>query len=228
MRQVAPDVWLIESRVPYAINAYLVGDTLVDCATRRATRRFRRELGDRRIANIVLTHVHCDHQGLAAALSKQYDAPVYCHEADLPVLRGDVPDPNRTLINRLGNRLFAGPPCPDAEPLNAGQRFCGFRMVHLPGHTAGSVVFFRDQDSVAICGDVIQSVWLPGFGVHVMEPFRVFCDDWQENQRSIQLLWELQPRLLLPGHGPPVTNPLLLDKLAELTRRTAPAPCPAR
>ena len=65
MREVAPEVWLIESRLPYAVNAYLVGDTLIDCATRRAGRRFRRELGKRKIASIALTHVHCDHQTMS-------------------------------------------------------------------------------------------------------------------------------------------------------------------
>ena len=227
MRQVAPDVWLIESPF-YAVNAYLVGDVLVDCATRQAARRFRRQLKDREIASIVLTHVHADHQGLAFALSKQHDAPVYCHEADLPVLRGEAPDPNRTLFNRFCNRFLAGPPCPQAEALSPTQRFYGFRTVHLPGHTAGSVVFLRDADGVAICGDVVQSFRLPGLGVRVIEPPRIGCDDWRENQRSIRCLWELQPRLLLPGHGPPVTNPLLLEKLTEQLRAVEPAPCPAR
>jgi hydroxyacylglutathione hydrolase len=228
MREVAPEVWLVESRLPYAINAYLVGDTLIDCATRQSGRRFRRELGDRKLASIALTHVHCDHQGLAFALSRQHKAPVYCHEADLPVLRGEVRDPNRHWLNRFGNTILAGPVCPSAEALNATQRFSGFRMVHLPGHTAGSVVFLRDADGVAICGDVIMSYWLPGYGVRAMEPFRFACDDWRENQRSIRMLWELQPRLLLPGHGPPVTNPLMLERLAEQVRVIEPAPCPAR
>jgi len=228
MREVAPEVWLVESRLPYAINAYLVGGTLIDCATRQSGPRFRRELGDRKISAIALTHVHADHQGLAHALSTKHDAPVYCHSADLPVLRGEAPDPNRNWSNRLFGAFLAGPPCPHAEALTVTQRFDGFRMVHLPGHTAGSVVFYRDADAVAICGDVIQSYWLPGYGVRAMEPFHFACDDWRENQRSIRLLWELQPRLLLPGHGPPVTNPHALERLAELVRRIEPAPCPAR
>uniref|UniRef100_A0A7C4LQU9 MBL fold metallo-hydrolase n=1 Tax=Schlesneria paludicola TaxID=360056 RepID=A0A7C4LQU9_9PLAN len=227
MREVAPNVWLIESRLPYVVNAYLVGDTLVDCATRHASRRFARELGGRSLARIVLTHAHADHQGLAYALSTRWGIPVYCHEADLPVLRGEVPDPNRSWSNRLLSPLFAGPPCPHAEPLTPVLRFGGFRMVHLPGHTAGSVVFFRDADGVCLCGDVILSVWLPGLGARALEPSRAACDDWRENRRSIRLLWELQPRLLLPGHGPPIENPPVLDRLAEQLRRLEPAPCPA-
>lgn len=228
MREVAPDVWLIESRLPYFVNAYLVGDTLIDCATRHAGRRFARELKNREVQRIVLTHVHADHQGLAAALSAHYKIPVYCHAADLPVLRGEVPDPNRSWSNRVLSPLFAGPACPHAEPLTPAMRFGGFRVIHLPGHTAGSVVFFRDSDGVCVCGDVILSLWLPGLGPRAMEPARSACDDWRENRRSIRLLWELQPRLLLPGHGPPLDDLRALDRLVGQLRRWEPAACPAR
>jgi hydroxyacylglutathione hydrolase len=228
MREVVPEVWLLESPLRYAINAYLVGDVLIDCATRHSARRFRRELANRTVAEILLTHVHPDHQGLALALSQQYAAPVRCHEADLPVLRGEAPEPNRRWLPRLFSRLAGGPVCPDAEPLPASHRFAGFRVVHLPGHTAGSVVFLRDADGVAICGDVVMSWGWPGGRARLMEPFHSACDDVRENQRSIRCLWELQPRVLLPGHGPPVFDTNALEQLADRCRTLQPAPCPAR
>ena len=34
----------------------------------------------------------------------------------------------------------------------------GFRVVHAPGHAHGEVIFFRDSDRVAICGDVVRNL----------------------------------------------------------------------
>lgn len=223
MQEVAPEVWLVEGLAPYAINCYLVGDVLIDCATRWSLGRLHRELGPRRLGLIVLTHVHPDHQGCAQRLSVEHGAPVKCHSQDLRVLRGEQPDPNRRWSNRLAQALWAGPACPAAEAFAPEERVAGFRIVHAPGHTAGSVILFRDVDRVAICGDVIMSYWLPGGGVRSCEPFRSACCDWGENRRSIRRLWELQPRLILPGHGPPVRETVLLERLLARWETTAGA-----
>ena len=39
-----------------------------------------------------------------------------------------------------------------------GDEVAGFRVVHAPGHARGEVIFFRDSDRVAICGDVIRNM----------------------------------------------------------------------
>ena len=82
----------------------------------------------------------------------------------------------------------------------------GFRVVHAPGHARGEVIFFRESDRVAICGDVIRNMsyatGLPG----IKEPPDVFTYDPAENRRSIRKLAELNPALILPGHGPAVAD----------------------
>jgi hydroxyacylglutathione hydrolase len=68
------------------------------------------------------------------------------------------------------------------------------------------VVFFRESDRVAICGDVIRNMsyatGLPG----IKEPPGIFTYDPAENRRSIRRLADLEPATILPGHGPPVTD----------------------
>jgi hydroxyacylglutathione hydrolase len=90
--------------------------------------------------------------------------------------------------------------------LNAGDEVAGFRVVHAPGHARGEVIFFRDSDRVAICGDVIRNMsyatGLPG----IKEPPKLFTYDPVENRRSIGKLAALEPSMILPGHGPPVTD----------------------
>ena len=68
------------------------------------------------------------------------------------------------------------------------------------------MIFFRESDRVAICGDVIRNMsyatGLPG----IKEPPEIFTYDPAENRRSIRKLADLEPTLILPGHGPPVTD----------------------
>ena len=51
MKQLAEDVHVLEGFPPYAINVYLVGDVLVDAATRFAARRILRRLRGREISS---------------------------------------------------------------------------------------------------------------------------------------------------------------------------------
>ena len=46
------------------------------------------------------------------------------------------------------------------------------------------------------------------------EPLEVFTPDVPENRRSIKRLAELEPALLLVGHGPPSRDPQALKDLA--------------
>lgn len=90
--------------------------------------------------------------------------------------------------------------------LREGDEVAGFRVVHAPGHARGEVIFFRESDRVAICGDVIRNMsyatGLPG----IKEPPQIFTYDPAANRRSIRRLADLEPSLILPGHGPAVTD----------------------
>ena len=103
-------------------------------------------------------------------------------------------------------RLWHGPPYKVDRPFTEGEEIAGFRVVHAPGHARGEVIFFRDSDRVAICGDVIRNMsfasGLPG----IKEPPKIFTYDMAENRRSIRKLAELDPSRILPGHGPEVSD----------------------
>jgi glyoxylase-like metal-dependent hydrolase (beta-lactamase superfamily II) len=61
--------------------------------------------------------------------------------------------------------------------LQEGDEVAGFRVAHAPGHARGEVIYFRNSDRVAICGDVIRNMsyatGLPG----VREPPEIFTYD---------------------------------------------------
>lgn len=218
MKQLAPDVWQLRG-FRNAINVYMIGDVLIDAATRMARRRVLGQIEGRPLSLLALTHVHPDHQGVAKVVCEARGVPLACHAADVEVMEGRAPMPNSgapAAMVKLAEKLWQGPPHPVGRVLTEGDDVAGFRVIHAPGHAPGEVIFFRDSDRVAICGDVINNVDFLTGRVRVGEPPDILTLDPAENRRSIQKLAALEPTLVCPGHGPPVQGAALgeLEALA--------------
>jgi glyoxylase-like metal-dependent hydrolase (beta-lactamase superfamily II) len=215
MKELAPEVFQLRG-FNNAINVYLVGDVVIDAATRFARRRILGEIEDRPLSLVALTHCHPDHQGMAKHVCEARGVQLACHEADVAAMEGRAPvqpaHPNHPL-NRVIGGLWAGPPHRVGRVLSEGDEVAGFRVVHAPGHSPGEVVYFRDSDGVAICGDVINNVDFLTGRTRVGEPPRLFTLDPDENRRSIRKLLELGPSLVCPGHGPPFREMAGLEAL---------------
>ncbi|HSJ18904.1 MAG TPA: MBL fold metallo-hydrolase [Solirubrobacterales bacterium] len=217
MRQLAPDLWQLRGLPPNGINVYLAEDVLIDAATRRAGRRILRQIQDRPLSLLALTHVHPDHQGAASEVCEARRVPLACHAADVDAMEGrrpmGSPEHRGNLVNRVIMRYWAGPPRMVHRVLNEGDEVAGFTVIHAPGHAPGEVIFFRESDRVAIAGDVINTmnIWtgLPS----VREPPDILTLDPAENRRSIRKLLDLRPSLVCVGHGAPLHD---ISKLARL------------
>jgi len=192
-----------------AINVYLAEDVLIDAATKLARRRIMSQIEKRPVALVALTHAHPDHQGSAHAICEARAIPLACHEDDVAVMEGREPmrqpRPGHP-IHRFQHAFWTGPPHPVARPLSEGDEVAGFRVIHAPGHSPGEVIFFRDSDRVAICGDVVNNVDFLTGRVRVGEPPGIFTPDPELNRSSIRKLAELEPSLVCPGHGPPFSD----------------------
>ena len=220
MHEVAPGVWQLRGILPNLVNVYLAGDVLIDGGTRWDSGRLLRQLRGRPLALVALTHCHPDHQGSVAEVCRRKGVPLACHEADAPALEGRAPMLPRNSAVRLSTRLCAGPPHPVAIRWRGGESVAGFRVLHAPGHTPGHVVFFRDADRVAIVGDVLRNLnYLTGRPL-LDEPPHFFSADPVENRRSIRLVLELRPTLMCFGHGPPLRDLALLERLVARLGRS--------
>jgi glyoxylase-like metal-dependent hydrolase (beta-lactamase superfamily II) len=156
---------------------------------------------------LALTHVHPDHQGVAKAICEARGIPLACHVDDVEAMDGRRPVSAAVdLASRLIVRFWQGPPYRVERPLREGDEVASFRVVHAPGHSPGEVIFFRDADRVAICGDVIRNLSYATMRSVIKEPPDAFNDDTAENRRSIRKLAELSPSLILPGHGAAITD----------------------
>ncbi len=209
MKEMAPGVFRLKQFPAPVVNVYMAGDVLFDAGAKTDRRRIFSEIEGRDLSMLALTHVHPDHQGVAKDVCEQRGVPLACHAEDVDAMEGRRPvqeaHPNHP-VNRFFRWLMQGPPHKVDRVLNEGDEVTGFRVVHAPGHQRGEVIFFRDSDRVAICGDVIRNMSfataLPG----LREPPEIFTLDPVENRRSIRKLAELNPSVILPGHGPAVTD----------------------
>jgi hydroxyacylglutathione hydrolase len=209
VKNLAPGVWRLKELPAPTINVYLAEDVLIDAGRRWDRRRIFAEIEGREISMLALTHVHPDHQGVAKDVCEARDIPLACHVDDVEAMEGKRPMQEAAAsnpVNRVIRAIWQGPPHRVDRALQEGDEVAGFRVVHAPGHCRGEVIFFRESDRVAICGDVIRNMSyataLPG----IKEPPGIFTYDPVENRRSIRKLADLNPSMILPGHGPAVTD----------------------
>ena len=112
-------------------------------------------------------------------------------------------------------KSWTGPPHDVDRVLNAGDEVGDFRVIHAPGHAPGQVIYFRDSDRAAICGDIIRNMsYLTGLA-GLREPPDIFTYDPAENRRSIRKLADLSPSVILPGHGPEVTDMAAFERFVS-------------
>lgn len=104
------------------------------------------------IKNILLTHAHIDHVlGLQWAFDK-YKVPVLMHELDFEVL-----ERNPMSAQQFG--FFLKPFEGEIKYLNENDTVSldedELKVLHIPGHSPGSVGFYSKSQKFAVCGDVL-------------------------------------------------------------------------
>jgi glyoxylase-like metal-dependent hydrolase (beta-lactamase superfamily II) len=159
------------------------------------------------VVRVVLTHFHDDHAGSAAEVRRWSGAEIVAHAADAPVVRGDVAGPapdllpaEQELLARVGSGLPAAPPCPVDREVGEGDELPvagGARVVHAPGHTAGSLALHLPGPRLLFTGDTVAE----SGGAVILGPFN---QDRRRALQSFRLLTAFEVDLALVGHGEPV------------------------
>jgi glyoxylase-like metal-dependent hydrolase (beta-lactamase superfamily II) len=158
------------------------------------------------VDEIWLTHGDIDHMGSVAALKAASGARLVAHQADAPLVEGRAPRqlgpvPLSNLWQRLFNwgidRIFQ-PAAVDA-PVEDGDRLGEWRVVHVPGHTPGSVCYYHPGRRLAIVGDAINHR-----RGQLGEPPLTFSNDLAQARASIEKIAALDLEVCCFGHGPPL------------------------
>ncbi len=179
------------------------------------------------IVQIVLTHAHPDHYGLAGWLQEWSDAPVRMspREAEMANL---IWQQQGILYKAMFNQFeYTGVPnevglkasletkkmrqltLPHPhkvdllEPgmvLAVGRR--RFTAIHAPGHSDGQLIFYDADDQLLLSGDQVLIKITPNIGLWPLtEP-----DPLGRYLKSLRELSALDVQLALPGHGALITD----------------------
>ena len=169
------------------------------------------------IRQIVVSHHHPDHAGSLAELAERSGASVLAHELDAPVVRGEVEGPPPVLPD-AEKEVFEGiaADVPPLRPTHVDRELAdgdeieldgGAQVVHVPGHTAGSIALYLPKRRLLLCGDA--AVCDPE-GRLIVGMFNV---DTEQARQSFRRLAELDFEVACFGHGAP------LDKEASFAFR---------
>ena len=225
MREIATDVFQLALTPRNAVNAYLLGDVLVDTGLRTSAKKIRAELGDRKLQAIALTHAHGDHGGSARKLSDELGVPVWVGAADHEATEtGDVvkkPPYDKPGLRVIGNALGNFPGVKVSRDLREGDELtAGFTVLDTPGHSPGHVSYWRESDGVLICGDVFFNMHLLTTVPGLRQPPGPFTVDTALNRASERKVTALEPKVAGFGHGPVITD----DTAGKLARFVATLP----
>ena len=241
---VAEDIYQVRLPLPFAlriVNVYLLrgadGWSLVDTGinTKEARDTWHAvfaQLGIRwqDLKQIILTHVHPDHFGLAGwlqqkALAAGHVLPIYVspieNEQVNRVWRGEAladfeawlrslgmpADFARQVDKGMGNtRAMTLPHPPQLELIEPGSQVQigqrRFLAMHAPGHSDGQLIFYDASDQLLLSGDHVLMKISPNIGLWSHAAPNPLADYMQ----SLESLRNLPVRLALPGHKKIITD----------------------
>jgi glyoxylase-like metal-dependent hydrolase (beta-lactamase superfamily II) len=210
------------------INAYLIEEagavTVIDAALSGSYRdlpgevaAMGRTIGD--IHALVLTHGHSDHIGFAERLRSERHVPIWVHEADAALARGDVPNPAKgfgptkiapllgffwfTLLRGGLRTRHVGEVSSFADGATLDVPGSP-RVILTPGHTPGSAVLHVASRGALFVGDAFATyaVTTGARGPRVAP----FTADATQAVESLARIEDVPADLVLPGHGDPWTG----------------------
>jgi glyoxylase-like metal-dependent hydrolase (beta-lactamase superfamily II) len=168
---------------------------------------------------LVLTHGHDDHYGFAERLRVEHDVPVSIHDLDRGLARREVGNPSAGMGERkLGSLLryllwLARHGAMRVKSLTEVGTFDpgttldvpgALRVIHVPGHTPGSVAFHTPAHDALFVGDalVTDAVINERHGPQICP----FASDPDAALASLANIEQVEAHWLLPGHGSPWTD----------------------
>jgi glyoxylase-like metal-dependent hydrolase (beta-lactamase superfamily II) len=251
MTEVFPGIYWIKNPIGLDgsslshVNSYLVrgedGYLLVDTGWNTEEsfdeiQRSLKEIGARieDISQILVTHIHPDHYGMAGRIKRISGARIYMHEIENSIIdtryvhmdallaqtaewlklngvpaeeTGDIRDASLDIVD------LVVPARPDVilhggETITTGK--FNFNAIWTPGHSPGHICLYEPEKKVLLSGDHILPTITPNIGRHPQSaenPLGMYLESLQEMRK-------LDVSLVLPGHDEPFTG--LVPRIDEI------------
>lgn len=108
---------------------------------------------------ILLTHSHFDHvMGIQQIKAAYPQAKIAIHEAEFAEFQNPPGPMGKACLQFFGASQLIDEVAkqPSAElALKDGQLYYGWKVIHTPGHTPGSICLYNEKDKLLISGDTL-------------------------------------------------------------------------
>ena len=160
------------------------------------------------VGKVIVTHHHPDHTGGLSELVQGRDIKVAAHSTEAAMIAGTETTPNPmqnrllAMVARPFVKRLTGAPVPVDYHLNDGDLVPfgdTIRVVHLPGHTPGSIALHLPNKKIIIIGDALQYK----FGWRLSPPAPGVTQQPEEAIRSLTKLLMLDFDTICFSHFPP-------------------------
>lgn len=196
--QVIERGWLSSNHVVFADDEVpTVIDTGYVTEGEGTLRLIGQALQGRRLERIVNTHLHSDHAGGNALLQAEHGCEIWIPPGEAGLV--EAWDEDRLSYRRTSQQ------CPrfahdrvlqPGEALELGGE--SWRALPAAGHDHAMVMFWCERLGVLISADAL---WQKGFGV--IFPELAGIPGFAEQAATLELIAQLEPGVVIPGHGAP-------------------------
>jgi glyoxylase-like metal-dependent hydrolase (beta-lactamase superfamily II) len=157
----------------------------------------RHALGERKLDRLLNTHLHSDHCGGNAILQAHFACHTAIPAAEAVKVRDW--DENALSFRATGqqcDRFSVDAVLRPGDTADLGG--APWQMLAAPGHDNHALLLFCPADSTLIAGDAL---WENGFGV--IFPELEGEPGFDEQAATLELIAQLAPKRVIPGHGAP-------------------------
>lgn len=162
------------------------------------------------VKTIILTHFHMDHMGSANQLKKVTQAKLAVLTGDADYVSGKKPLPKpKNLLFRAATSLIKPETVEVDTLLKDGDKIDELTVIHVPGHTPGSIALHDEEKQVLFAGDTLRYD-----GKKVSTAPEHFSLDPAKVKESIRKIATLNFDVMLPGHGD-VLKPNASEKIKK-------------
>ena len=203
--------------IPSHVNCYLIEReqecVLIDTGMSRnakcAAALLKSNFPDKPLKTVFLTHSHADHTAGIKVLRKYFDFIIIAHEEEKPYIEKEKELPSRKnlsgFLTKMIGKMVGVSDLKVDQTVKDGEILGGLKVMHLPGHTPGTIALIDVESQELFCGDIINA---NKDGSKIRPPKEQFAVDYKQAlSASFRMLEKVSPSAILPGHGRPILQP---------------------